>query len=96
MHLRKLLKTELAASSCTGYWVPDVIEHLSATAVGGLVSVQDKAVKLKVLFSSDYVHLNGLVYTQLGECIAEALKLAVERRRDTAECTVSGGKRSYY
>ena len=96
VHLRKVLKTELAASSCTGYWVPDVLEHLSATAVGGVVTGQDKVVKLKELFSSDCVHLTGLGYTRLGACITEALKLAVERRRDTAECTVSGVKRSYY
>ena len=35
MRLRKLLRTELDASKCTNYWVPDVLEHLSATAVGG-------------------------------------------------------------
>ena len=34
MHLRKLLRTELSDSKCTNYWVPDVLEHLSATAVG--------------------------------------------------------------
>ena len=96
LHLRKLLKTELASSSCTGYWVPDVVAHLSATAVSAPVSMQDKVSKLRELFSSDCVHLTGLGYTRLGECIAEALKLAVERRRDTAECVVSGVKRSYY
>ena len=73
-----------------------MLEHLSATAVGRPVSVQDKAGKLKELFSSDCVHLTRLGYTQLGECIADALKLAVERRRDTAECVVSCVKRSYF
>ena len=58
--------------------------------------MQDIAGKLKELFSSDCVHLSGLGYTRLGECIADALKLAVERRCDTTECVVSGVKRSYY
>ena len=25
MHLHKLLRTELAASNCTSYWVPDLL-----------------------------------------------------------------------
>ena len=58
--------------------------------------MQDKAGKLKELFSSNCVPLSSLGYTWLGECIADTLKLAVERRRDTAECVVSGVKRSYY
>ena len=58
--------------------------------------MQDKAVKLKELFSSNCVPLSSLGYTWLGECIADTLKLAVERRRDTAECVVSVVKRSYY
>ena len=65
MHMRQLLRRELAASKCTNYWVPDVLEHLSATAVGGTAPVQLKSQQLKELFSSDNVHLNGLGYTRL-------------------------------
>ena len=96
MHLCKLLRTELAASKCTNYWVPEVLEHLSATAVGGTATVQVKSQQAKELFSSDNVHLNGLGYTRLTECICESLTLAAARSRDTADCIVSGGKKSYY
>ena len=96
MHLRKLLRTKLSDSKCTNYWVPDVLEHLSATAVGCTAPVQVKSQQLKELFSSDNVHLNGLGYTRLTECIGESLTLAAARSRDTADCIVSGGKKSYY
>ena len=85
MHLRKLLSTELSASKCTNYWVPDVLEHLSATAVGCTAPVQVKSQQLKELFSSDNVHLNGLGYTRLTDCIGESLTLAAARSRDTAD-----------
>ena len=96
MRLRKLLRTELAASKCTNYRVPDMLEHLSATVVGGAATVQVKSQQLKELFSSDNVHLTGLGYTRLAECIDEWLTHAAKRSRDTAECIVSGGKKSYY
>ena len=96
MRLRKLLRTELAASKCTNYRVPDMLEHLSATVVGGAATVQVKSQQLKELFSYDNVYLTGLGYIRLGECIGKSLTHAAERSRDTADCNVSGGKKSYY
>ena len=64
--------------------------------VGASTTAQDKAGKLKELFSSDFVHLTGLGYTRLAECIVESLKSNAKRRRDTAEILVSGVRRFHY
>ena len=96
MHLRKLLRTELVASNCTGYWVPDLLENLTAPGVGAANNADDKAGKLKELFSSDCVHLTGLGYTRLAECTVESVKSTAERSRDTAELFVSGVRKSHY
>ena len=96
LHLRKLLRSELAGSSTTGYWVPDVVESLSTSAVSTAGSVIEKAENLTELFASDCVHLNSVGYTRLAGCIVDSVKLATGKRQDTAECSVSGGKKSFF
>ena len=68
MHLHKLLRTELAASNCTwhqllGAGLTIQVENLLVPGVGAATTAQDKAGKLKELFSFDFVHLTGLGYT---------------------------------
>ena len=96
MHLRKLLRSELAGSTITGYWVPDVIESLSTPAVGTATNTKERVERLTELFASDCVHLTSAGYTRLAGCISDGVKHAAEKRRDTADCSVSGVKRSFF
>ena len=69
MHLRKLLRSELAGSTITGYWVPDIIESLLTPAVGTAITITERVDKLTELFASDCVHLTSVGYTRLAGCI---------------------------
>ena len=96
MHLPKLLGSELAGSTITGYWVLDVIESLLTPAVGTATTITERVDQLTELFASDCVHLTSVGYTRLAGCVADAVKLAPEKRRDTADCCVSGMKKSFF
>ena len=96
MHLRKLLRSELAGSSTTGYWVPEIVESLSTPAVGTAGSLTDRVENLTELFASDCVHLTSVGYTRLAGCIADSVKLATKKRLDTANCCVSGMKKTFF
>ena len=56
MHLRKLLRNELSASSIKGYWVPDVVDELARSCAAAAVPVTEKVEALKDLFTPDCVH----------------------------------------
>ena len=83
MHLRKLLRNELSASSIKGYWVPNVVDELAAPCAAAAVSVTEKVEALKDLFTPDCVHLTSLGYTRLAKCIIAA-NTAAKRLLDTA------------
>ena len=42
MHLWKLLRKELSASSIKGYWVPDVVDELAGSCAAAAVPVTEK------------------------------------------------------
>ena len=96
MHLRKLLRKELSASSIKGYWVPDVVDELAGSCAAAAVPVTEKVEALKDLFTPDCVHLNSLGYTRLSKCIIESANTAAKRLLDTADCSVAGVKLSFY
>ena len=96
VHLRKLLRTELTASSLKGFWVPDVVEDLAAPLPGGAGSITAKVEVLKGLFTPDCVHLTNLGYTRLARCIIESVNTAAKKKSDAADCTIAGVKQSFY
>ena len=83
-----ILRSELAGSSLTNYWVPNLIEHLALSAEGGSAADADDHFELSSLFAGDNVHLTPLGYGRLAVCIASGIQEAVKRRLES-ECEVT-------
>ena len=94
-HLRKTLRSELAGSSLTNYWVPNLIEHLALSAEGGSAADADDHFELSSLFAGDNVHLTPLGYGRLAVCIASGIQEAVKRRLES-KCEVTCVLKNFY
>ena len=89
------MRGELAGSSLTNYWVPDVIEHLAPSASGGSAADADGHFELTFLFTRDHVHLTPVGYGRLAVCIASGIHEAVKRSLEK-ECEVTCELRTFY
>ena len=94
-HLRTVLRGELAGSSLTNYWVPNVLDHLAPSASGGSAADAEGHFELSSLFTGDNVHLTPLGYGRLAECIANGINEAVKRSLEQ-ECEVTCEIRMHY
>ena len=93
--LNEILRSELAGSSLTNYWAPNLIEHLALSAAGGSAADADDHFELSSLFAGDNVHLTPLGYGRLAVCIASGIQEAVKRRLES-KCKVTCVLKNFY
>ena len=92
-HIRKVLRDEMVGSKLLGVWVSDVIFGLAGGSHGQ--DSESTARNISELYIADNVHLSTLGYRRLAVCIIEGVQHA-KNKMISAECIVSGEKRSYF
>ena len=91
-HICEVLHDELVGSKLTGMWVPDVISGLAGCGNG--LDSESITHRISEIYIPDNVHLSILGYRRLAVTIIDGIQLA-KIKMISAECTVSGEKRSY-
>ena len=89
------VRGELAGSSLSNYWVPDLLNDLAPSTTGGSVGVAESALELASLFLGDNVHLTPVGYAELAVSIVSSIDNAMKKLLES-ECVVTGFVRNFY